>query len=350
MKNYEFFKLKNNYKRYRQICSINKISSRLPEQPRVSFVIPTYKKIDMFKLALNSVLHQSEEYPYEIVVVNDDPADEALEEYLRQLDNPRISYYINEKNLGLFGNWNRCIELAKGEWIAILNDDDYLYDYYLKEIAQLLERHKEIQYLYVNHDVAKIKSSEHARNIFKQREEYWRNRHYSNRIKDIIKHGPLLSRVTLLDMFMRQAVTHPLGTLIRKDKALELGGYNEDCYPSADWVFNVNYLIQNNIYYYNKVLGCRSEGINVSNSYETRKKFIEMDYSFRRELAKKLKVPFADWYTDCVLYTYAKAIKILRQIDIASIKSITEKDLRIYRFIRRNYIRVYNIYNYIRYN
>ena len=34
-----------------------------------------------------------------------------------------MKYYKNEKNIGMYGNWNRCIELSNGEYLTILNDD-----------------------------------------------------------------------------------------------------------------------------------------------------------------------------------------------------------------------------------
>jgi len=38
----------------------------------------------------------------------------------------RVRIHVNETNLGLVGNWNRCVELAAGEWIKFLFQDDLL--------------------------------------------------------------------------------------------------------------------------------------------------------------------------------------------------------------------------------
>jgi hypothetical protein len=46
--------------------------------------------------------------------------------------------YKNEFNIGLYGNWNKCLTLAKGKWITILNDDDLLENNFLTEVSCLI--------------------------------------------------------------------------------------------------------------------------------------------------------------------------------------------------------------------
>jgi len=59
---------------------------------------------------------------FEIVATDDHSSDRTmaiLGEY--QKKDPRIRVSRNPKNLGLVGNWNRCVELAKGEWIKFVS-------------------------------------------------------------------------------------------------------------------------------------------------------------------------------------------------------------------------------------
>ncbi len=96
--------------------------------PLVTVVIPTYKRtVEYISKAVESVLNQT--YPeVEIVVIDDStPAYEgrtATENYFKTLNNPKVVYLQNEKNLGGSLSRNRGIENAKGEYITFLDDDD----------------------------------------------------------------------------------------------------------------------------------------------------------------------------------------------------------------------------------
>lgn len=91
----------------------------------------------MLEEALLSAINQnSVNFDYEIIVVDNEPyknggteTSNLMEKYK---DIPNFIYYRNEENLGMFGNWNRCIELARGEWVTLLHDDDLLIPNYLK--------------------------------------------------------------------------------------------------------------------------------------------------------------------------------------------------------------------------
>jgi glycosyltransferase involved in cell wall biosynthesis len=75
---------------------------------------------------------------FEIIICDDCSTDNTLEivKIFQQKDT-RIKLFVNESNLGLVGNWNRCIELAKGEWIKFLFQDDSMSATCLQEMLQL---------------------------------------------------------------------------------------------------------------------------------------------------------------------------------------------------------------------
>lgn len=92
----------------------------------VSICIPTYNGAPHLEACLDSVLNQTYK-DIEILVVDDGSTDatyEILERYAA--DDQRIRLVRNEQNRGLVGNWNRCIELAKGEWIKFVFQDDLI--------------------------------------------------------------------------------------------------------------------------------------------------------------------------------------------------------------------------------
>ncbi|MFE5324103.1 glycosyltransferase [Paenibacillus sp. NPDC056579] len=92
--------------------------------PLVSVMIPTYNRPHYFELALKSVLDQTYNN-IEIIICDDSTNDETfkvIQPYLLQYSN--IRYYKNEQNLGQFKNDLKCMELANGEYVNFLMDDD----------------------------------------------------------------------------------------------------------------------------------------------------------------------------------------------------------------------------------
>lgn len=99
--------------------------------PLLSLIIPTYKREKLFCEALKSALAQQPvPFAWEVVVVDNTELDEKGEtpalRFVRECGDLRVRYYHNEKNLGMFGNWNRGVELARGKWVSFLHDDDVL--------------------------------------------------------------------------------------------------------------------------------------------------------------------------------------------------------------------------------
>ena len=82
---------------------------RAPMTPRVSVCIPAYNYARYLPAAIDSVLAQ--EYgDYELIVVDNASEDETPAVLARYGD--RIRAERNERNVGLFGNFARCLELA----------------------------------------------------------------------------------------------------------------------------------------------------------------------------------------------------------------------------------------------
>ena len=89
----------------------------------VSFVIPTHNRAELLQRCLDSVISQTHKN-LEIIVVNDnstDNTDKVLESYKRKDD--RI-VTINNKGTGGNAARNTGIFAAKGEYIALMDDDD----------------------------------------------------------------------------------------------------------------------------------------------------------------------------------------------------------------------------------
>ncbi|UUZ86358.1 glycosyltransferase [Paenibacillus sp. P26] len=109
------------------------------EAPLVSVVIPAYNRPNTLQIAVDSVLEQT--YPNIEIIICDDSTNhgvqEMLEPYLRSY--PQIQYFKNEKNLFL-GNWHKCFDLAKGEYINYLMDDDVFHKDKIKKMIYFYEQ------------------------------------------------------------------------------------------------------------------------------------------------------------------------------------------------------------------
>lgn len=107
------------------------------KSPRVTVAIPTYRGAATLGAAIESVLAQSLG-DFELIVVDDCSPDETREVVARYRD-PRLTYQRNTTNLGPEGNWNRCLELATGEYFKLLPHDDILHHQCLETQAVVLD-------------------------------------------------------------------------------------------------------------------------------------------------------------------------------------------------------------------
>jgi len=95
-------------------------------EPLVSICIPVYNGASYLNACLDSIFAQTFTN-YELLIVDDGSSDESitlLSEAQKRF--PKLRVHHNEKNLGLVGNWNRCLELAQGTWIKFVFQDDLL--------------------------------------------------------------------------------------------------------------------------------------------------------------------------------------------------------------------------------
>jgi glycosyltransferase involved in cell wall biosynthesis len=94
--------------------------------PAVSVCIPTYNGEKYLRKCLDSVSAQTFQ-DFEIRAVDDRSTDgtmDILEEYSKR--DARVKVHRNERNQGIAPNWNRCLDVARGEWIKYVFQDDLI--------------------------------------------------------------------------------------------------------------------------------------------------------------------------------------------------------------------------------
>lgn len=98
--------------------------------PEISVIIPTYKPdTGYFKQCIDSLINQEqngyESYSnYEVIIVAEPFDVEKIKEFVESYHDPRISVYFNEERLGIAASLNRGLRLARGTYIARIDDDD----------------------------------------------------------------------------------------------------------------------------------------------------------------------------------------------------------------------------------
>jgi glycosyltransferase involved in cell wall biosynthesis len=95
-------------------------------KPLVSVCIPMHNGAAHLTECLESGLAQTFA-DVEFVLVDDGSTDDTVtvaEEFVRR--DSRVRLYRNLKNIGLVANWCKAVELAKGDWIKFLFQDDFL--------------------------------------------------------------------------------------------------------------------------------------------------------------------------------------------------------------------------------
>jgi glycosyltransferase involved in cell wall biosynthesis len=103
------------------------VASRL-NTPTISVLIPTYNYARYLPEAIESVLEQDFK-DFELIIVDDCSKDNSVEVVKRYVArDPRIRFSVNEKNLGIVGNWNHCMNLARADCVKFLFGDDKLND------------------------------------------------------------------------------------------------------------------------------------------------------------------------------------------------------------------------------
>ncbi len=77
------------------------------------------------------------------LIVSDDRSDDVTLVIARDLVGDRARISVNSERLGLAGNWNRCVELASTEWVAVFHQDDVMHPGHLAGHLAAIEGDRE---------------------------------------------------------------------------------------------------------------------------------------------------------------------------------------------------------------
>ena len=109
--------------------------------PKVTVFIPVYNREKYIATAIDSILAQTFQ-DFELLLVDDGSTDASVQIIAAYRD-PRLRLVRQETNQGIPKTRNKGLELARGEYIALLDSDDYAYPQRLARQVAFLDAHPE---------------------------------------------------------------------------------------------------------------------------------------------------------------------------------------------------------------
>ncbi len=140
-------------------------------QPLVTIPITAYKtRPDHLATAIESALGQT--WQNIEVIVSDDSPDSSLRAVVEQFSDPRLRYRHNSPGLGVARNHLRCFREARGEYIAVLNHDDFFAPTFIERLVQPLIEHPDLSLAFCDHWVVDANGHRLTAQT-EQTTEYW---------------------------------------------------------------------------------------------------------------------------------------------------------------------------------
>lgn len=177
-----------------------------------TIVIPTYGRAERLKKAILSALNQTLKAK-EIIIIDDNSNEEwscNTQKVIELLDNEKIIYIKNEKNMGANYCRNIGLEKATGKYIAFLDDDDEFYREKLEVISANLSNNPDLIYSSVELYNENLKKS----NFMFRKEK---------KIKEKI--------------LMYNFIGGTSSVIIKRDFYKSVGGFDNDLPSCQDWDF-----------------------------------------------------------------------------------------------------------------
>ena len=309
----------NEYDKYREIKSILIYeASNYAVDPKVTIAIPTLSRYDILTELLDVLDSQNGNIRYQIIIVdNCGKQNKKYMNFVKQLSvytGICIKYYVNEFNIGMIGNWNRCVELSRTPFVSFIHDDD-LVDYnYITEINECLTKliKRDIKF-----GIIKVKYKK-----FSTKKEF------DSAITKSKKYSGRMIELSHKDLFLiGYHVSNPptCGMIINKEALIKCGGFTECAFPSSDFLLGFQ-MFRNNfkIYETNDILGFYRISVNESLRGDIARRFCIMDsflMSYFGELYKSNNFIYNLWYKNWI-YSHAKILirekekENIREVDV----------------------------------
>lgn len=112
----------------------------------IDIMMPFYGDPDLFRAAVESVLAQTDP-GWRLVVVDDVYPEREPGEWVASLGDPRVEYVRNEVNLGVNGNFSKCVGLVEADYFVLMGCDDLMEPGYVASMREAIATHPDASYL-----------------------------------------------------------------------------------------------------------------------------------------------------------------------------------------------------------
>lgn len=135
-------------KRIKDLCG-----KSILEGPVISIVTPVFNNENFLEGTILSVIHQTYKN-IEYIIIDGGSTDGTID-IIKRYDR-FLSYWISEPDNGIYDAQNKGINLSSGEYVAILNSDDWYFDNTVVErIAATITNSNGIDFIYANANIIK---------------------------------------------------------------------------------------------------------------------------------------------------------------------------------------------------
>ncbi|MET0107023.1 MAG: glycosyltransferase [Sedimenticola sp.] len=172
----------------------------------VTVAIPTFNRLELLKRSVESVMQQS--YKSFEILISDNASSDGTREYLQTLVDPRVKIFLNDQNIGMAANWEKCLHHASGDYFLLMSDDDALIQH---DALEKLVSGFEVD---TKPDVGLVFSAVELERANKGSLDYTNYTVNLSKAEDIIA-----------DFFNNKVSVFPCATLLRTNDIRVLGGY-----------------------------------------------------------------------------------------------------------------------------
>ena len=207
-----------------------------------SVMIPTYNKFNHLEQTLKTVLDQAPSHEeMQIEVVNDHPdieLQDRMEVLVNKIGKNRVKFYRhNQTDIGQTAIFNLCLERAKGNWVHILHDDDYVLPGFYEKLHRGIKNNPDIGAAFCRHYLVN-ENSENLSISFLERET-------AGILTNYIEKVALASSIEAVSVVAKRSVFE------------KLGGYCPQALSAADWEMWKRVACYYDIWYEPLPLACR---------------------------------------------------------------------------------------------
>ena len=114
----------------------------LLDEPIITFGVTAYKRPELLKETINSILAQDFKN-FKVIIGNDDPSQKISYKTLNINKDDRVEILNYEKNVREVNSMNYMLSQAKSEWFSWLADDDVLHPNFISKFLEIYSANKD---------------------------------------------------------------------------------------------------------------------------------------------------------------------------------------------------------------